>query len=201
MITRDTTELKNVFFSYGEKEIFRDFSHVFPSGKTTAVIGPSGAGKTTLLNLLAGLIRPAKGEITVPAPIAVLFQEPRLCPWLTALKNVELVLNGKKNAPAKGAEWLSRVGLGKELNAYPDELSGGMQQRVALARTLAYAEDCPIALLDEPFKGLDKALHEEMTSLTRDTLKGKTVILITHSETEAALSDEILEIRPAEKNL
>lgn len=190
------TELKNVFFSYGEKEIFRNFSHVFPTGKTTAVTGPSGAGKTTLLRLLTGLIRPDRGEVITDSPVAVLFQEPRLLPWLTAAKNIALVLNDQKNAVEKAEAWLDRVGLKNEANAYPDELSGGMQQRVALARALSYAVDCPCptVLLDEPFKGLDKALYDEMVTLTREALKGKTVILITHSDVEAAWADERLEI-------
>ena len=192
------TELKKVFFSYGEKQIFRDFSHAFPTGKITAVTGPSGAGKTTLLRLLTGLIRPDSGEVITDSPAAVLFQEPRLLPWLSAAENVALVLNDEKNAAEKAEEWLGRVGLKKDANRYPDELSGGMQQRVALARTLAYAVEraCPTVVLDEPFKGLDKALYEETVALTRETLKGKTVILITHSEAEAAWADERLEVLP-----
>lgn len=189
------TELKKISFSYGNKMIFRDFSHIFAAGKITAVTGPSGAGKTTLLRLLAGLEKPISGEATADSPAAVLFQEPRLCPWLTAMRNVSLVLRGK-DADERATVWLERVGLRTESNGYPHELSGGMQQRVALARTLAYAEDCPLVLLDEPFKGLDKALREEIEKTTYDALRGKTVVMVTHDETDAAKADCRLEILP-----
>lgn len=184
-------KLQDVSFRYGKKTVFSDFSYTFADAKTTAVTGSSGAGKTTLLRLLAGLEKPTAGKIFVPAPVATLFQEPRLCPWLTALKNVSFVLRNEKE---KAKIYLEKVGLKEETDAYPHELSGGMQQRVALARMLAYAEECPLALLDEPFKGLDKELRKNISDLTFSLLRGKTVVLVTHDEQDLTYADEVLDL-------
>lgn len=179
------TALEKVSLSYGEKKVLTDFSHTFAPGKITAVMGPSGVGKTTLLRLICALEKPDSGRVIADGPIAVLFQEPRLCPWLNAAMNVALPLEGKKSLPV-AKDWLEKVGLSADTERYPSELSGGMEQRVALARTLAYAveKDCPLLLLDEPFKGLDADLHAAMIALIRQSAAGRTVILVSHDESD-----------------
>lgn len=154
-------------------------------GDTLAVMGPSGAGKTTLLRTLAGLDRPDRGQVhRAPGRVAMVFQEPRLAPWCTALENVELVL--APAARAKAAAWLERVGLGDALHVYPSALSGGMRQRVAVARALAI--DAAIVLVDEPFSNLDAttaaALRDDLTAHLH--LLGRTTIWVTHDAEEAA---------------
>lgn len=192
------TEVQNVTLSYGEKVVLRDFSHVFVQNRITALMGPSGVGKTTLLRLISGLLTPDSGQIQTDAPLSMLFQEPRLCPWLTVAGNLRLVLGGKKTLPV-AMKWLERVHLEPDAKRHPRELSGGMLQRAALARTLAYAEhtDCRLILLDEPFKGLDPDLHDEMLSLIKTATAGRTVILVTHDPGDSErLADEVLYLDP-----
>lgn len=188
------TEVQNLSFAFGEKTIFKDFSHVFAENRITALMGPSGVGKTTLLRLIAGLFVPDSGQIYADAPLSMLFQEPRLCPWMSIAENLRLVLGGKETLPA-AMKWLEQVHLESDAKRLPRELSGGMLQRAALARTLAYAEqrDCRLILLDEPFKGLDVNLHDEMLSLIRRATAGRTVILVTHDPGDSKrLSDQVL---------
>ena len=188
------TELQNITLSFGEKRIFTDFSYRFAEGKTTVIMGPSGVGKTTLLRLLIGLQKPDQGKVAADAPVSVLFQEPRLCPWLSAAMNVALVLNGKQSLPL-AKKWLARVHLSEDADHFPSELSGGMEQRVALARTLAYAteRDCRLLILDEPFKGLDAELRSDMIDLIRQCAVGRTTLLVSHEENDAAqLADRVL---------
>ncbi len=116
-------------------------------GEILAVMGPSGAGKSTLLRTIAGLDPPSEGVIRrAPGRVAVVFQDPRLLPWRTALENVELVL--APGARPRARDWLARVGLAEAASVYPGALSGGMRQRVAIARALAC--ETPIVLVDEP---------------------------------------------------
>jgi ABC-type nitrate/sulfonate/bicarbonate transport system ATPase subunit len=174
-----------------------------------AVVGRSGCGKTTLLNLIAGLLRPSGGCITIDGhPVAgpgpdrgMVFQHSALFPWLTALGNIEF---GPRNNSRPAAQ---RRDLARELielvrlqgceNKYPRELSGGMQQRVAIARALAM--DPEIMLMDEPFGALDELTREEMQ---RELLRiwearRKTVVFVTHSIREAVfLSDHIIVLSP-----
>ena len=174
-------ELQNVRMAYGEKTIFSGLSLRFDSPGMYAVLGPSGRGKTTLLRLIAGLEAPQAGTVALPqgARIAFCFQEDRLLPFKTALENILLACNDETSA----RYWLSRVGLSGEENSYPASLSGGMKRRAALARALAY--DAPILLLDEPFRALDEAMHEQMLALVREAAKDKLLILVTHDEADA----------------
>lgn len=188
------TELQHITLSFGEKRIFTDFSYRFAEGKITAIMGPSGVGKTTLLRLLTGLQKPDRGKATADTPVSVLFQEPRLCPWLSASMNVALVLDGKRSLQI-AKKWLERVHLSADADRYPSELSGGMEQRVALARTLAYAtaRDCRLLILDEPFKGLDAELRSDMTELIRQCAVGRTTLFVSHEESDAnRLADRVL---------
>lgn len=127
--------LHQVSFGYpGQAPILERFSLELPDRGITCLFGPSGCGKTTLLRLLAGLERPWAGEIrNPPRRVARVFQENRLLPWATALENITAVLNGK-NASDTAAYWLEQVGLGDALDKRPDQLSGGMRRRVAIAR-------------------------------------------------------------------
>lgn len=157
--------------------------HVSP-GEIVAVMGPSGAGKTTLLRTVAGLAAPDDGSIKrSQGRVAMVFQDPRLLPWRTALENVELVCEPDNRQQA--LNWLSRVGLTDEADIYPGALSGGMRQRVAVARALAY--DAPAVLVDEPFANLDdgtaSVLRSELALHLRDL--HRTVLWVTHHQSEA----------------
>lgn len=148
-------------------------------------MGRSGAGKTTLLRTISGLASPTAGTVARPADrVPVVFQEPRLLPWRTAKQNVELVLGKSKRHRAE--EWLVRVGLADAMHTYPQALSGGMRQRVSIARALACEE--PLLLVDEPFAHLDVVtadqLRTELTQQIRAT--GCTTVWVTHDPAEAA---------------
>ena len=189
-------ELQDVSVVFDGKTVFEHVSAQFPNGVHAAVMGPSGVGKTTLLRVIAGLRRPDGGRVRVSTPrCAVLFQEPRLLPWLTALENVNAVLSDTNRTLPEAMEWLNRVRLGAAAGKYPAELSGGMQTRVALARALAYGGN--LVLLDEPFRGLDEAARDEGIDLCREVLREKTTILVTHDRYEArALADVIYTLSP-----
>ena len=177
-----------------------------PQGQFVALVGPSGCGKTTLLNMVAGLVRPSAGsvkvgdtEVTAPrAEFGYVFARDTLMPWRTVLGNVEFALSqyGYKNRAERrqlATEWLNVVGLGNFLHAYRYQLSQGMRQRAAIARTLAARPR--LILMDEPFAALDAQtrliLQNEFTRLWGET--GATVVFVTHDLTEAALlSDRVV---------
>jgi NitT/TauT family transport system ATP-binding protein len=174
-------------------------------GEFVCVVGVSGCGKSTLLSLIASLDKPTSGRVeTGDHRVAMMFQEPALFPWLTAVGNVELALRAKgvsgRQRRAAARELLHTVGLSDSADRRPHQLSGGMQQRVALARALA--QDADVLLMDEPFAALD--------ALTRDRLQGElerivvarnlTVVFVTHNVREAVrLADRVvlLSERPA----
>jgi len=192
---------------YDGKTVFSDASFKFPKGQITALMGPSGSGKTTIMNILLGL-EDYQGNLlgykdnasfnNHQADVSVVFQENRLLPWITIRKNVELVLKEKMNqfeASILAQEALDLVELGASADLMPEELSGGMQRRVALARAIAFDGD--IVLLDEPFTGLDEELKQRIASVVTSRFKerGKTVILITHDSEEAAkYADHIIKL-------
>ncbi|WP_028310432.1 ABC transporter ATP-binding protein [Derxia gummosa] len=171
-----------------------------------AVIGPSGCGKSTLLRLVAGLIRPSAGsvrifgmEVTEPRDeIGMVFQKPVLLPWLDVLGNITFPMKhkyGRVDArdEARARELLAMIGLGDFATRRPAELSGGMQQRVAIARSLLHDPD--ILLMDEPFSALDALTRDEMSFelLRLWSERPKTVVFVTHSIQEALLlSDRIV---------
>lgn len=188
--------LEGVSLSYGGQIVLQEQSLDLPSGKRIALMGPSGCGKTSLLRLAAGLSAPDSGTVDRRcARISYLFQEPRLLPWLTAQENVNAVLSDRAATQDTARRWLEAVGLGADADKYPCALSGGMQQRVSLARALAYGG--ALFLLDEPLKGLDAETRADMLALLREHTGGKTVLLATHDKAEAeALADEVYIYRP-----
>ncbi len=174
-----------------------------------AVIGPSGCGKTTLLRLLSGLEKPTAGEVRLRGEpltsprrdIGIVFQRANLMPWRTVLRNISLPLEVDHTpgsiALERAAAWVSLVGLDGFADAYPHQLSGGMQQRVALARALI--SEPSLLLLDEPFGSLDALTRERMNSelLRIWSLQRPTVVMVTHSISEAVLlADRVLVMSP-----
>lgn len=207
--------LDHISFSYtvrGEsRPVFDDFSFEFEEGKITAVVGPSGCGKTTLLRLISGILRPQKGQISVgrtgvpaslaqkegPPRTAFIFQDYGLLPWLTVERNAALGLEAqnteKREISAKVRPILSELGLSEWSHVYPIRLSGGMQQRVAVARALAM--DADLILMDEPFSSLDALTRESVQDMLSEIQKKhrSTIILVTHSLEEAVyLADRIV---------
>ena len=182
----------------------KDINFSLKKGDLLTVLGPSGCGKTTLLNIAAGFLRPTSGTITLGGKEingpgverGMVFQQGALFEWLTVTENVNFGLRMKKEDPITSAkkveEWLEIVGLKGFGNTPTYQLSGGMQQRVALARCLI--NDPDLILMDEPLGALDALTREKMQSLVLKIWKetGKTIILITHSVEEALLLGEKL---------
>ncbi len=188
-----TFDIKNISVEFGTNCVFRDFSLALPEGKITCVLGPSGAGKTTLLKVLGGIL-PAK-DFSAPK-CSFVFQDHRLLPHLTALDNLALVLDGKKAERRERArKMLADMELAEAENLFPSELSGGMAQRVAIARGLLF--DADLLLMDEPFKGLDLALQERLIKyfIKYWEENRRTTVFVTHSILEAILvADRIIVI-------
>lgn len=178
--------------AWGDEVVFDNLRFRLDAGRWTCLLGPSGVGKTTLLRLVAGLEpgalvatgdgRPLRGRV------ALMAQQDLLLPWLTARDNVLLGyrLRGQ-GRPAERREramaMLAAVGLAGDAAKLPAELSGGMRQRVALARTLM--EDRPVVLMDEPFSALDAVTRHRLQDLAAELLTGRTVLLVTHNPLEA----------------
>lgn len=174
----------HVSFSYDKKAVLTDFSLELKAGERLALMGPSGSGKTTILHLAAGLLKPTAGVVRSDfLPPAVVFQEPRLFPHLTVKKNLAAVQ--EKPDEEAISNLLTLVGLSDWADAYPHELSGGMQSRVALARALLYPTD--LYLFDEPFGALDEETKQVVIRNLLEFLaeKGAAVILVTHQKEDA----------------
>lgn len=183
--------------NYDSKKIFNDFNMNIEPYEITCILGPSGVGKTTLFNVISGLTDYEGGEITgiENRNISYLFQEPRLLPWLTVYENIDIVLKNiypEKKRNEVITHHLEMVGLIEYINNKPEELSGGMKQRLAIARTFAYPST--LLLMDEPFQGLDVKLKNDIIeSFLKLWEKDKrTVLFITHDIDEALkVSDQI----------
>lgn len=199
MITIDDVTVE---YAQARGEAFRAVSEVsltIEDGEFVCLLGPSGCGKTTLLKTIGGLIAPTAGSVTVDGKVvtgpgserALVFQEPRLLPWQTVLQNttfgLELRKAPRKEREAKGRDMLARVGLERFESAFPGELSGGMKQRVGLARALCVSPET--LLMDEPFGSVDaltrQVLQEDLLRIWNT--EGKTVVFVTHSIDEAVL--------------
>lgn len=201
--------VKNVFKNYGETEALRDLSLDFPRGELTSLLGPSGCGKTTLLKIIAGLLPATSGEVIVNGQIvkepgpdrAFVFQDFALLPWASVIRNVGfgLELRGvaKSERESIAAKYIGDVGLKGFENSFPHELSGGMRQRVGLARALSV--DSKVLLMDEPFSAVDeqtrRKFQEDLLNLVKN--ENKTFIFVTHSIEEAVyVSDQIALLLP-----
>lgn len=190
--------LNDLSFSWGEIPICQQFTLHLRGGKTTALLGRSGSGKSTLLRLVAGLLQPARGCVSsstnhpLSQQISWMGQQDLLYPWLTVRENVVLAarFSGEKADSQRAEALLAQVGLAGLGESTPASLSGGMRQRVALARTL-YPQRS-VVLMDEPFSTLDVMTKLSLQTLTAKVLAGKTVLLITHDPLEACrMADDI----------
>ena len=196
---------KNLNMLFGETvHALKDVSFTLKRGELLTVLGPSGCGKTTLLNIIAGFLNPTSGSISLDekeingpgVERGMVFQQGALFEWLTVSQNVDFGLRMRKEDPQKSKklvnEWLEIVGLQGFGDTPTYQLSGGMQQRVALARCLI--NDPDLILMDEPLGALDALTREKMQSLVLKIWKetGKTIVLITHSVEEALLLGERL---------
>ena len=192
--------------AYGDTELVRDVNLSAAPGELLALLGPSGSGKTSLLRAIAGFLPLTAGEIRFDGErmnerpveerqLGMVFQEHRLFPALTVYRNLEICLTGtvdsglrdtREKARAEIAELLASLGLAGLGKRFPDELSGGQQRRVALARALLVRPR--LLLLDEPFTGLDALLRRELTELLRreQRSRGLTTVFVTHEEEDAA---------------
>lgn len=189
--------LHDLSFSWGGHPLCQHLNLRLRGGKTTVLLGRSGIGKSTLLRLVAGLIQPQQGCIRgISDSIAWMGQQDLLYPWLSVQDNVMLAarLNGEKPDRARARHLLEQVQLVDVADARPETLSGGMRQRVALARTLYAGRD--VVLMDEPFATLDVMTKLSLQTLTARLLQGKTVLLVTHDPLEACrMADDILLLR------
>jgi NitT/TauT family transport system ATP-binding protein len=193
----------------GQTHTLSDINFTASKGEFISIVGPSGCGKTTLLNILAGLISKTEGkasvsgrEVTKPLPeIGMVFQAPTLLPWRTILENVmvpvEVQKLDKKKYLVKAKELLTLTGLDGFEDKYPNELSGGMQQRAGICRALAHSPS--VLLMDEPFGALDAMTREfmnvELLRIWKES--NQTIALVTHSITEAVfLSDRVIVMSP-----
>lgn len=197
-------KLEKVGRAFGAVTVLRQLSLVIARGEFVAVVGPSGCGKTTLLNLLSGFDQPSSGVIERDGQVRMVYQQDGLFPWLTVAENIVLGLRHVKQRQAQMREvneLLNLIRLEGFKEHYPHQLSGGMRQRVELARALAGQSD--ILLLDEPFSALDYLtrlrLRQELARLLDE--RPRTVALVTHDIEEAAqLADRIIVLteRPAQ---
>ncbi|WP_342503739.1 ABC transporter ATP-binding protein [Lysinibacillus sp. FSL L8-0126] len=201
--------IQNIAKSFDTLQVLEDVSFDVKAGEFVAIVGPSGSGKSTLFQLIGGVSTIDQGSILLNeediqrkrGTIGYMPQQPCLLPWRTILENVTLVeeLQHQPNAE-RAIEWLEKVGLGSFIHAYPNELSGGMQQRVSFIR--AMVSDKPILCLDEPFSALDEFTRLEMQAWLLSIWEAyrKSILFVTHSIEEALfLADRILVLskRPA----
>lgn len=189
-------KLVNVKKSFNNNELYKNFFIEFEAGKINCILGESGCGKSTLLNILTGLEEIEEGSIEgINSRIAYIFQEDRLIEWKNIKDNMELPLKkiySKNSRRDKIEKILKKIGLIENINSFPSELSGGMRQRVNIARALLYEDR--LIIMDEPFKSLDEKSKETVKTIFREvqTKKNGTTIMVTHDIDEAIdLADNI----------
>jgi NitT/TauT family transport system ATP-binding protein len=197
--------IRNLCMRYGSKTVLRDVTLDLHPGEIVVLVGPSGSGKSTLLRAIAGLLAVQSGEVRLAGdPVtgphhdrALIFQDDALLPWLTVARNVELPLAlrrvPKRERRTVADEWISRVGLREHTRQLPRQLSGGMRQRVQLARTLAASPR--VILMDEPFGSLDAQSRTVMQQLLLTVWSSRptTVLFVTHDVEEALrLADRVV---------
>lgn len=210
-------EIKQVSKQYRRRgqvtEALREIDLSIEKGKFVSLIGPSGCGKSSLLRIIGGLVKQDCGEVMIDRcspqeaqkqkQFGFVPQSPALFPWRTVLQNMQLPFEVNRKATSKPAEreelikLLQMVGLGEFIHSYAKELSGGMQQRVGIAR--AFGSGAPILLMDEPFSALDEITREKISYLLLNIWESyqKTVVFVTHNIREAVLlSDEVVIMSP-----
>jgi putative hydroxymethylpyrimidine transport system ATP-binding protein len=190
--------IEGLTLRYGARTIFEHLDLTIAGGACVALLGASGVGKTSLLKIVAGLARPTSGRVSasdgamLQHRVAYMAQQDLLYPWLNVLQNVLLGARLRREAAdtARAMDLLGHVGLADRATALPSQLSGGMRQRAAIARTLY--ENRPVVLLDEPFSALDTITRARIQTLAAELLRGRTSLLITHDPLEACrLADRI----------
>ncbi len=189
-------KLHNVCFSYGEVQVLKDLNYTFPDSGIFAIMGASGVGKSTLLRVLCGLEQPTAGTVeSTHRKVAFAFQEPRLLPWLNCEENINFVLNDKKQDFDIAQTLLRDLALEAYAKSLPNALSGGMKQRLSLARALAVGAD--LLLLDEPFSALDNSLKERVAPLIQAANPKGLTLVVTHDRRDATLlGATVLELTP-----
>jgi ABC-type nitrate/sulfonate/bicarbonate transport system ATPase subunit len=195
----------DIYHAYGDLVVHDGIQFVVKENEFLCVCGPSGCGKTTLLDILSGLLKPTGGSVLLDGEsvdpkkhsISFVFQEPSTLPWLTVWENIATGLKIKKlprNEIRKKVDEVIRiVGLGGFENFYPHQISGGMKQRVSIAR--AFATDADLILMDEPFVSLDQPTRERMQQEVLDIWKNlrRTIVFVTHNLEEAVfLGDRVI---------
>lgn len=203
-----TLELKNInktfYTELGELDVLNNINLDVNEGEIVAILGPSGSGKSTLLNIISGLIKPTSGSVNVNGDIGYMFQHDHLFNWRTVWKNILIGLEIKKDITnekiSRIKNLLEKYGLLDFIDNYPQELSGGMRQRIALIRTLA--TNPSILLLDEPFSALDYQTRINVSNDIYRIIKDQKVsaLLVTHDISEAiSMADRIIVLshRPA----
>lgn len=186
--------IESLTVAFDGQTVLQNCGLTVSAGQHVALMGASGSGKTTLINVIAGLVKPDAGTVTVKGKVSYVFQEPALFPWLTALENVNVVLSDGPSTLPQAEAWLQEAGLAEHLHKYPHQLSGGQKQRVSLCRALAYGGE--ILLLDEPLKGLDAETRERVVALIHRECRDKTLLLVTHDPQEAQLlCDTVLQYK------
>ena len=177
-------ELKDVTLHFERKTVLDGCCLRLNAGERIALMGPSGCGKTSLLRAALGLQIPDGGSAGCTfQSVAAVFQEPRLLPWRTAAENVNLVLSDKAETMPEALHWLDTLELSDAQALYPSEMSGGMQQRLSIARALASKPQ--LLVMDEPFKAMDDKLNERVVRTVAASIGGAALLLVTHSEAEA----------------
>lgn len=185
-----TLEIKNLFKSFGQRTVFDNFSYKFEEKVLYVIKGESGKGKTTLLRLISGLDKSFSGEIIGGGieQVSYSFQEHRLFPNLRMLENLTAMsVKNTKNLEKRAKEILVKLRFDEsDFLLYPSELSGGMCQRVSIAR--AFMKDCPVLLLDEPFKELDAELVDTVIRMIIEESEKRLVIVVTHTDYDNLLA-------------
>ena len=182
-------EVKNLTKKFDDRLVLNDFSYSFDTAGIYLLRGKSGVGKTTLLRILSGLDKEYEGEITPINSVSFSFQEHRLFPWLSALKNVEVSLldTAPPDRMQEAVGMLTSLGFtAEDMHLRPSELSGGMQSRVSLAR--AFIKKTDLLLLDEPTKELDTALVQKVCDLINSLSQDRLIIISTHDDLENHLT-------------